>query len=64
MEPRTGARVVINERTGSVVISGDVEIGSVAITHKNLVIETAGGRRAARPRLRRPSIRSIPALPN
>jgi flagellar P-ring protein precursor FlgI len=42
MEPRTGARVVVNERAGSVIISGDVEIGAVAITHKNIVIETAG----------------------
>ena len=35
MEPQTGARVVINERAGSIVISGDVEIGAVAVTHKN-----------------------------
>ena len=35
--------MVVNERAGSVIISGDVEIGSVAITHKNIVIETAGG---------------------
>ena len=42
MEPRTGARVVVNERPGSVIISGDVEIGAVAITHKNIVIGTAG----------------------
>jgi flagellar P-ring protein precursor FlgI len=48
LEPRTVARVVINERTGTIVISGDVEIGSVAVTHKNLVIE-AGGQTAARP---------------
>ena len=48
MEPRTVPRVVINERTGTIVISGDVEIGSVAVTHKNLVIE-AGGQTAARP---------------
>jgi flagellar P-ring protein precursor FlgI len=48
MEPRTVAKVVINERTGTIVISGDVEIGSVAVTHKNLVIE-AGGQTAARP---------------
>ena len=47
-EPQTVARVVINERTGTIVISGDVEIGSVAITHKNLTIE-AGGQSAARP---------------
>ncbi len=42
MEPRTVPRVVINERTGTIVISGDVEIGSVAITHKNLAIEAGG----------------------
>ncbi len=42
MEPRTVPRVVINERTGTIVISGDVEIGSVAITHKNLTIEAGG----------------------
>ncbi len=48
MEPRTVPRVVINERTGTIVISGEVEIGSVAVTHKNLVIE-AGGQTAARP---------------
>ena len=33
------ARVVINERAGSIVISGDVEIGGVVISHKNIVIE-------------------------
>ena len=39
--PQPEARVVINERTGSIVISGEVEIGSVAVTHKNLVVETS-----------------------
>lgn len=34
------ARVVCNTRNGSVVISGDVEIGDVVFTHRNLVIET------------------------
>jgi flagellar P-ring protein FlgI len=43
LEPPTGARVVINERSGSIVISGDVEIGAVVITHKNIVVETAAG---------------------
>lgn len=38
----TGARVVINERAGSIVISGDVEIGAVVVTHRNVVIETGG----------------------
>ena len=54
-------RVVINERAGTIVISGDVEIGAVAVTHKNMVIET-GGR--SRPKhVRRPSTRSIPRSP-
>ncbi len=39
-ELQTDARVVINERAGSIVIGGDVEIGPVVITHKNIVIET------------------------
>ena len=41
LEPKGVPRVVINERSGSIVISGDVEIGAVAVTHKNIVIETA-----------------------
>ena len=42
-EPQTESRVVINEKTGSIVISGDIEIGAVVVTHKNMVIETGGG---------------------
>jgi flagellar P-ring protein precursor FlgI len=38
-EPEPEARVVINQRAGSIVISGQVEIGDVIITHKNVVIE-------------------------
>ena len=41
LEPQTDARVVINERAGSVVISGDVEIGAAVVTHKNIVVETS-----------------------
>jgi flagellar P-ring protein precursor FlgI len=33
-------RVVINERSGSIVIGGDVEIGAAVVTHKNIVIQT------------------------
>lgn len=36
----TGARVVINERTGTIVISGDVQISPVVISHNNLTITT------------------------
>lgn len=39
-EPATEARVVINERAGSIVIGADVEIGAVVVSHKNIVIET------------------------
>lgn len=39
-EAEPEARVICNTRTGSVVISGDVEIGDVVFTHRNLVVET------------------------
>lgn len=39
----TEARVVINERAGAIVIGANVEIGPVAVTHKNLTIEVAPG---------------------
>lgn len=39
-EPQTAARVVINERAGSIVIGADVEIGSIVVAHKNIVVET------------------------
>ena len=37
--PEPEARVVINQRTGSIVIHGDVQIGDVVISHKNIVVE-------------------------
>jgi len=39
-EPRIAAQVVINERAGSIIIGGDVEIGAAIVTHKNIMIET------------------------
>ena len=39
--PGRVARVVINERTGTVVIGGDVKLSQVAITHGNLIVTTA-----------------------
>jgi flagellar P-ring protein precursor FlgI len=41
------ARVVINPRAGSIVISGEVEIGDVVVSHKNIVIEAAASPRFA-----------------
>ncbi len=40
-EPEPEARVVVNTRAGSIVISGDVEIGDVIVTHKNVVVQAA-----------------------
>jgi flagellar P-ring protein precursor FlgI len=39
-ELQTDARVVINQRAQSIVISGDIEIGAVVVTHKNVTINT------------------------
>ncbi len=36
----TGARVSINERTGTIIVSGDVQISPVIISHKGLTITT------------------------
>lgn len=38
VNPTTPAKVVLNERTGTVVLGGDVRIGRVSITHGNLTI--------------------------
>jgi flagellar P-ring protein precursor FlgI len=40
VEPSGPARVVINERTGTVVIGADVKLSQVAITHGNLIVST------------------------
>jgi flagellar P-ring protein precursor FlgI len=37
---RTEARVVINERTNTIVMTGDVQISPVAISHEGLTIST------------------------
>lgn len=39
LEPQTEARVVINQKTGTIVFGGDVEIGAVVVTHKNMVVD-------------------------
>ena len=48
-EPRPESRVVINPRAGTIVISGDVEIGDVIVSHKNVMVEAT----TATARLRR-----------
>ena len=39
--PEQAARVVINERTGTIVAGGDVQITQVAVAHGNLTIKVA-----------------------
>ena len=36
----TGARVVVNERTGTIVVTGEVQISPVIISHKGMTITT------------------------
>lgn len=36
--PHTQARVVVNAKTGTVIVTGEVEISPVAISHKNLTV--------------------------
>ncbi|MFY9252628.1 MAG: flagellar basal body P-ring protein FlgI [Fuerstiella sp.] len=40
IQPDTVARVVINERTGTVVIGGHVQLSRAAIAHGNLIVTT------------------------
>lgn len=49
VEPDRRARVVINERTGTVVSGGDVRISKVAISHGDLKISVASLNSASQP---------------
>jgi flagellar P-ring protein precursor FlgI len=46
----TEARVTVNERTGTMIITGDVEISPVVISHKGLTISTISPQPVATPR--------------
>lgn len=41
VQPDIKARVVINERTGTVIVGKEVRLGKIAITHANLAITTS-----------------------
>ena len=41
IEPDTTAKVAVNERTGTVVMGGNVRISSVGVAHGNLVVSVA-----------------------
>ena len=47
--PDTGARVVLNERTGTVVFGADVRIATVAVSHGSLRVEVTTAREASQP---------------
>jgi len=42
VQPQQAARVVINERTGTVIAGGNVQIAQVAISHGNLTLQIQG----------------------
>lgn len=47
--PDSGARVVLNERTGTVVFGADVRVSTVAVSHGNLRVEVTTAREASQP---------------
>ncbi|AER65859.1 flagellar P-ring protein [Thermovirga lienii DSM 17291] len=49
VRPDAVARVVINERTGTIVIGGDVRIGEVAVAHGNLTVTVKGKKDVSQP---------------
>ncbi|WP_166830363.1 flagellar basal body P-ring protein FlgI [Thalassoroseus pseudoceratinae] len=40
--PHTQARVVVNAKTGVIIVTGEVEISPVVISHKNLTVQVGG----------------------
>lgn len=49
IRPDSVARVVINERTGTIVMGGNVRIGNVAVAHGNLSIKVQEGENVSQP---------------
>ncbi|GHS84980.1 flagellar P-ring protein [Synergistales bacterium] len=49
VEPDVGARVAVNERTGTVVMGGDVKISSVAVAHGNLTVSVSENTNVVQP---------------
>jgi flagellar P-ring protein precursor FlgI len=49
VEPDTPARVVIDERTGTVVIGREVQISTVAVTHGNLTVRITESPQVSQP---------------
>lgn len=49
VKPATVAKVIINERTGTVIIGADVKLSQVAITHGNLIVSTTESPEVSQP---------------
>lgn len=49
VKPGSISRVVINERTGTIVIGSDVKLSKVAITHGNLIVSTVENPQISQP---------------
>ena len=49
IEPDTAARVVVDERTGTIVIGRDVQISTVAVAHGNLTVRVTEGAAVSQP---------------
>jgi flagellar P-ring protein precursor FlgI len=49
VRPDTVARVVVNERTGTIVMGGNVKIGNVSVAHGNLTVKVAEGAAVSQP---------------
>jgi len=50
VQPQRRARVVVNERTGTIVAGGDVRLGQVSISHGDLRVEISTTYRVSQPR--------------
>lgn len=49
IRPDTVARVVLNERTGTIVMGGNVRIGNVSVAHGNLTVRVTEGSNVSQP---------------
>ncbi|MBL8816290.1 MAG: flagellar basal body P-ring protein FlgI [Planctomyces sp.] len=49
VQPDTNAYVIINERTGTIIIGKDVRLSEVAITHGNIIISTVESPEVSQP---------------
>ena len=49
VRPDTVAKVVVNERTGTIVMGGNVKIGNVSVAHGNLTVRVSEGAAVSQP---------------